>query len=80
MVRLNITGYLHCIAEFLPEMKARASGHVVNITSDSERFAYPGFTVYTGTKFFWAGAAQSLRQELAGTGVKVGLFVSCHFI
>merc|ERR1711915_1170738 len=39
--------------------------------SDGERFAFPGCTVYVGTKFFWAGASESLRRELQGSGVKV---------
>ena len=71
MISININGYLYIIGEFLPEMKERGSGHIVNISSDSERVAFPGFTVYTGTKFFWAGAADSLRKELTGTGVKL---------
>lgn len=71
MISLNINGYLYIIGEFLPEMKERGSGHVVNISSDSERVAFPGFAVYTGTKFFWAGAAESIRKEISGTGVKI---------
>merc|ERR1719158_917879 len=71
MISLNINGYLYVIGEFLPEMKERGSGHIVNISSDSERVAFPGFVVYTGTKFFWAGASDALRRELTGTGVKL---------
>merc|ERR1711874_687 len=71
MISLNINGYLYIIGEFLPEMKSRGSGHIVNISSDSERVAFPGFAVYTGTKFFWAGAADSIRKEVSGTGVKI---------
>ena len=76
----------------------RGSGHIVNISSDSERVASPGekvhnnspihplagetewwycvlgFTVYTGTKFFWAGASDALRRELTGTGVSFLFF------
>jgi len=71
MISLNILGYLFMIGEFLPEMKARHFGHIINITSDSERFPSPGLTVYTGTKFFWAGASEALRKEITGSGVKV---------
>ena len=42
MVSMNILGYLFTIGEFLPEMRARGSGHLVNISSDSERAAWPG--------------------------------------
>lgn len=71
MISVNINGYLYIIGEFLPEMKERGSGHIVNVSSDSERVAFPGFAVYTGTKFFWAGAADSIRKEISGTGVKI---------
>jgi len=71
MISLNIMGYLVLIGEFINPMKERGSGVIVNITSDSEREAFPGLMVYTGTKFFWAGATSSLRQEIKGTGVKV---------
>ena len=42
-------------------VQARGRGVIVNITSASEREAFPGSAVYTGTKFFWAGATTSLR-------------------
>ena len=71
MINLNISGYLYVIGEFLPEMKERNTGHIVNISSDSERIAFPGLAVYTGTKFFWAGAAESIRKELSGSKVKL---------
>ena len=32
------------------------------IVSHDDREAFPGLTVYTGTKFFWAGAVKSLRS------------------
>ena len=54
-VNMNILGYLFTIGEFLPAMKVgyfffsphhfpqdRGSGHIVNISSDSERVAFPG--------------------------------------
>ena len=71
MISININGYLYVIGEFLPEMKERGSGHIINITSDNERVAFPGFAVYSGTKFFWAGATDAIRKEISGGGVKL---------
>ena len=62
MIDLNIMGYLILMAEFINPMKSRGSGYIVNITSDSQREAFPGLAVYTGTKFFWEGATQSIRS------------------
>ena len=64
MVDLNIMGYLILMAEFINPMKSRGSGYIVNITSDSQREAFPGLAVYTGTKFFWEGATQSIRSVI----------------
>ena len=37
---------------FLPAMKEKDAGHIINITSDSERVPFPGVAVYTGKKTF----------------------------
>ena len=42
------------------------------IVSHDDREAFPGLTVYTGTKFFWAGAVKSLRSaELNSTELQL---------
>jgi len=71
LVLLNINAGLYMINEFLAEMKSSKKGHVVNITSIMERDPIKGFAVYSGTKNFWTGMSESLRKELAGTGLKV---------
>jgi len=52
-------------------MAARGSGHLVFINSLSGKVAAPGASLYNATKFGLRGFAQSLRQELHGTGVGV---------
>src|SRR5262249_12166132 len=52
-------------------MAARGSGHLVFINSLSGKVAAPGSSLYNATKFGLRGFAQSLRQELHGTGVGV---------
>ncbi len=52
-------------------MMARRSGHLVFINSLSGKVAAPGSSLYNATKFGLRGFAQSLRQELHGTGVGV---------
>ena len=50
----NMEDVILC-SEFLPDMRRRRKGHVVNITSVMERDAVKGFAVYAGTKHFWTG-------------------------
>ena len=52
-------------------MTARHSGHLVFINSLAGKVAAPGSSLYNATKFGLRGFAQSLRQELHGTGVGV---------
>mmetsp|Transcript_15233 Transcript_15233/g.31405 ORF Transcript_15233/g.31405 Transcript_15233/m.31405 type:complete len:249 (+) Transcript_15233:24-770(+) len=68
----NCRGVLYATAAVLPSMTAEGrGGHIVNISSDAGRKAFPGLAVYSATKFFVEAWAQGLRQELAPKGVKV---------
>jgi len=71
MIDVNIRSHLYILGEFLPGMKERGTGHVVNITSAAEMDPAPMLSVYCGTKHFWTGFSAALRQELVGTDVKV---------
>jgi len=71
MIDLNIRSHLYVLGEFVPGMKKRGTGHIVNMTSNSEKVAFAGYGVYCGTKHFWTGLSGALREELVGTEVKV---------
>ncbi|XP_023326845.1 uncharacterized protein LOC111700213 [Eurytemora carolleeae] len=71
MIDVNVKGHLHLMGEFVPLMKERGKGHIINVTSDSERVPFAGVSVYTGTKFFMRGTCEALRMELRGTGVRI---------
>ena len=64
MVDVNIRSHLYLLGQFLPGMKERGTGHVVNITSGAEKMTVPGFAVYCGTKHFWAGMSAAMRSGL----------------
>ena len=55
----------------LPSMRARGSGHIVNVTSIGGKVAVPRLLPYVGAKFAATGFSQGLRAELAGSGVRV---------
>ncbi len=51
MIDVNIKGVLYGIAAALPHMKARKSGHIINVSSVYGHVVDPGAAVYCATKF-----------------------------
>lgn len=70
-VEVNCKGVLNCVGAVLGGMIERGRGHIVTISSDAGRKAFPGLAVYSASKFFVEALSQSLRLETAGTGLKV---------
>ncbi|EED93564.1 predicted protein [Thalassiosira pseudonana CCMP1335] len=70
-VDVNCKGTMYGIGSVLPNMLSRGKGHIVNITSDAGRKAFPGLGVYSGSKFFVEAMSQALRAETASTGLRV---------
>lgn len=70
-IDINCKGTLNGIASVLPDMLARKSGHIVNITSDAARKVFPGLGVYSASKCFVEYVSQALRLETTGSGIRV---------
>jgi thioester reductase-like protein len=70
-VDVNAKGTMYGIGTVLPKMLERGRGHIVNITSDAGRTAFPGLAIYSGSKYFIEGVSKALRAETASTGLKV---------
>lgn len=68
---VNVLGPLRLTRALLPAMVARGSGHLVIVASLAGLVGAPGMVAYSTTKFALVGFAESLRLELAGTGVDV---------
>lgn len=71
MIDINIKGVLYGIHSVLPDMLEKASGHIVNIASDSGFEVTSRLTVYSATKFAVRAITAGLEKELAQTGVRV---------
>lgn len=60
---------------FLPELLARNSGWIVNITSPVAFVAWPGATAYAAARWAIRGFSEALRADLYGTRIGVTLLV-----
>jgi uncharacterized protein len=72
-VRVNLLGPIHLTKAFLPAMVARGRGAIVMVSSMSGKSPTPYNAIYAATKHGINGFTASLRIELHGTGVQVGV-------
>jgi len=73
MIGVNVWGALRCTRAFLPGMLERKAGKVVFISSKAGVSPSPGLAVHSGTKHMVEAVADAVRQEVKGSGVKVGV-------
>ena len=69
----NVFGLLDVTRAFLPRMRERRSGRIINVSSVVGRLVFPGTGVYSATKFAVEALSDALRMELAPFGVSVVL-------
>jgi len=73
VMAINVRGvFLGCKA-FMPEMKARRSGHIVNTSSVNGQLPFGPFATYCASKFAVAGLSESIKQDLDTYGVGVSI-------
>lgn len=53
----------------LPHMRARRSGHIVNVASIVGKISFPFHGAYAASKFAMIAMTEALRSELGGSGV-----------
>jgi NADP-dependent 3-hydroxy acid dehydrogenase YdfG len=71
MLGTNLDGAYYAVQAFLPGMRARGSGTIVNIVSDAGKQASPkAGPAYVMSKFGMAGLTQSINAEERGRGVR----------
>lgn len=66
---VNVVGVHRVSRAFLPAMRKRGEGLIINISSVAGRLAIPFFGVYHASKWGLEGYTQALRGELASSGV-----------
>ncbi len=73
MMDVNYFGTIHVIKAVLPDMLARGSGHLVNISSLAGVLGVFGYTAYGASKFALRGYTDALRAEMKPKGIDVSI-------
>ena len=68
---INVVGVHRVCRAFLPAMRKRGDGLIMNISSIAGRMSLPFFGVYHASKWALEGYSMALRRELASSGVDV---------
>lgn len=73
MLQVNVEAVVQLSLSFLPRMRQRNSGHIINIGSISGSIPSQGIALYGATKSFLDNFTTALHRELAGTRVHVSV-------
>ena len=71
VMNTNLHGAFYCVRAFLPDMRARGAGTVININSDVGKLARDlAGVAYVSSKFGLTGLTQSLNAEERAHGIR----------
>ena len=70
-IEINLSGPIRMVQQFLPHFKTRPGALIVNVSSGLAFVPMLAAPVYSATKAAMHSFSQSLRGQLAGTGVTV---------
>ena len=71
MLHTNIHGLVTCVRAVLPGMRARQRGDIITVGSQSGNVPCPGTAIYGASKAFSHALSLQLREDLAGTSLRV---------
>ena len=69
----NVFGLMAVTRAFLPQMRERRAGRIINVSSVGGRITLPFFGVYNSTKYAVESLSDALRYELRPFGIDVTL-------
>jgi NAD(P)-dependent dehydrogenase (short-subunit alcohol dehydrogenase family) len=73
VMETNYFGALRCIKQVIPQMRARRSGVIVNVTSIAGKLSTTPLGAYAATKFALEALSESLAQEMKLFDVRVAI-------
>ena len=71
LMQINLLSPMRLCHHFLPDMKKRGTGHIVNISSVAGLVPMPGGAPYSASKFGLKGFSDVLRTDYEPHGIKV---------
>jgi len=71
LIALNVAGLTAMLAAFVPGMRERGWGRVLNVASIAAFQPVPSLATYAATKAYVLSLTEALSEELKGTGVSV---------
>lgn len=71
VMNTNAIGLIAMCTAFLPGMKARGEGHLINMGSIAGHRAYATGSAYNASKYAVVGYTDATRHDLAGTPIRV---------
>ncbi|HWO23972.1 MAG TPA: SDR family oxidoreductase [Kofleriaceae bacterium] len=69
----NVFGLMSVTRAFIPKMRERGAGRIINVSSVGGRLTLPYFGVYNSTKYAIESLSDALRYELRPFGIDVAL-------
>lgn len=71
VIDTNLTSVFLVTRSFIPMMRGRGYGRIINLASMMSHVSLPGRTAYSASKAALLGVTRALAQELAGEGITV---------
>ena len=79
VINTSLLGAMYACREAIPLLK-KSRGDIINVSSEAVRFYPPLLSVYTASKSALEAFSQSLRVELAPSGVRVAALRVGHLL
>jgi short-subunit dehydrogenase len=70
-MQVNYFGPVKLILDFLPEMRGRGSGHIINVSTMGLQANTPRFSAYLASKAALDAFSRSIASEIIGDGVHI---------
>ncbi|MPY85646.1 MAG: SDR family NAD(P)-dependent oxidoreductase [Actinophytocola sp.] len=71
ILAINLHAVIHGSREAITRMRARGSGHIVNVASVAAKIPFPGGATYAATKSGVFGFSEAIRAEIQSSGIDV---------